>query len=182
MDIYIIDENGKIVAHKDSKLAGTQLKDNVYSSIKNSKDGDFTFKDGNTKMFGVYSKSTLNGWKYVAVVPEAELSATATNIQKYISVIIILCLIACVIISLLISMQISRPINEIIGLTKELADGNLMVESKNSKIMELNKLSENFNNMTKKLRHMLKTTSKLASETDEISNRLLNLTLGNALT
>ena len=63
MDIYIIDENGKIVAHKDSKLAGTQLKDNVYSSIKNSKDGDFTFKDGNTKMFGVYSKSTLNGWK-----------------------------------------------------------------------------------------------------------------------
>lgn len=180
--IYIIDEGGKIVAHKDAKLAGTQLKETVYSAIKDSKDGDFTFKNGNIKMFGVYSKSTLNGWKYVAVVPEVELSATAANIQKYILIIIILCLIACVIISLLTSMQISKPINEIIGLTKELADGNLMLESKTSKIMELNKLSKNFNNMTRKLRHMLKNTSKLAGETDEISSRLLNLTCGNAET
>lgn len=180
--IYIIDGNGKIVAHKDSKLAGTKLKDNVYSAIKTSGNGDFTFKDGNTKMFGVYTQSKLNDWKYVAVVPESELSATATNIQKYTSVIMILCLIACVIISLFTSMQISRPINEIIGLTKKLADGNLMVESKNSRILELNALSENFNNMTRKLRFMLKTTTDLASETDEISNRLLNFTEGNAET
>ena len=176
--IYIIDGNGKIVAHKDNKLAGTKLKDNVYSAIKNSKNGDFVFKDGNTKMFGVYTTSTLNDWEYVAVVPQSELAATANNIQKYTSLIMILCLIACIIISFFTSLQISRPINEIIGLTKELADGNLTVESKSSKILELNELSKNFNSMSKKLKLMLKNTMILAGETDETSNRLVNLTLG----
>ncbi|MGV8983360.1 methyl-accepting chemotaxis protein [Clostridium sp.] len=176
--IFIIDGAGKIVAHKENKLAGTQLNSEVYSAIKNSKDGDFIFKSGNTKMFGVYTASKLNDWKYVAVVPQSELAATANNIQKYASIIMMFCLIACVNISLFTSMQISKPINEIIELTKELADGNLRVESKSSKIWELNELCKNFNNMTKKLKFMLQNTLKLAGETDETSNRLVNLTKG----
>jgi methyl-accepting chemotaxis protein len=180
--IFVVDGNGKIVAHKNGKLAGTQLNNEVYTAIKNSKNGDFNFIDGKTKMFGVYTNSTINDWKYVIVVPQSELSATATNIQKYTTAITILCLIACIIISLLTSMQITRPINEIIVLTKELSDGNLTVASKTNKILELNELSKNFNNMTNKLRVMLKTTTQLAGETDEISNRLLNLTEGNSET
>lgn len=178
--IFVIDGNGKIVAHKNGKLAGTQLNSTLYSAIKNSKDGDFNFTDSKTKMFGVYTNSTINDWKYVIVVPQSELSATATNIQKYTIVITAICLIACIIISLLTSLQITRPINNIINLTKDLSDGNLTVESKKSRILELNELSKNFNNMTNKLRVMLKTTTLLAGETDDISYKLLNLTEGNA--
>lgn len=174
--IFIIDEDGKIVAHKDGDLAGSELDNKIYNSIINSESGDFEFKDGKIDMCGISVDSEYNNWKYIVVVPENELFATATNIQKYTLVITLICLVLCFVITVIVSFEITKPIHSIIGLTKKLANGDLTIKSDEYKIVELDLLGSNFNKMTNKLNNTLKTTTELANETDRVSSDMAEIT------
>lgn len=176
--IFIVGRDGEIVAHKDKDMAGTRLDSGIYDSIVNSTSGDFEFKDGSTDMYGICVDSDYNDWRYIAVVPEKELFATATNIQKYTSVITLICLVLCFAITVFVSFEITRPINSIIALTKKLANGDLTLKSDDYKILELDLLGSNFNEMSEKLNNTLKTTTDIANETDRVSTNLADITEG----
>ncbi|WP_055666223.1 methyl-accepting chemotaxis protein [Desnuesiella massiliensis] len=173
--IYIVDENGYVISHKDPKLLGTQLTGDYVEKIKSEKEDYFKFADGNTKMFGVFTTSELSGWKFVAVVPEAELSSSAKTIGIFTILIIFVCLGVSIVMSILNSTKFTKPIGEIIDVTKELSKGNFRVKCKENKIYEINELNNYFNEMIKNLRDMFSTTAELAIATDTSAKNLLNI-------
>lgn len=176
--IIIVNKDGYVISHKDSKLLGTQLKDNYFKDIAAKDSGDFNYKMGSTPMYGVFTTSPDTGWKYIALVPTAELYSTATTIGLFTLIIALLCIVASFFFSLFTTIQITTPINHIIDITKELSKGNFTITSNPNKILELNELSVNFNNMINNLKGALLGTFQLANETDAAAKDLLEISHG----
>lgn len=176
--IIIVNKDGYVISHKDSKLLGTQLKDSYFKDIAAKDSGDFNYKMGSTPMYGVFTTSPDTEWKYIALVPTAELYSTATNIGLFTSLIALLCIVVSFFFSLFTTIQITTPINHIIDITKELSKGNFTITSNSNKILELNELSVNFNNMINNLKDALLGTFQLANETDAAAKDLLEISHG----
>lgn len=175
--IYLVDENGNILAHKDETLLGKKVIDSYFSDIKKSskKEGNFEFKQDGKTMYGVYSKYDNRGWTFIAAVPKSELSATATSIGSISIIIVLICIFLSIIIAFITARRVSKPITEIIDVTKQLAEGDFTIKAKKFKLREIDVLSNNFNIMIDSLKQMVSTTSNLAGETNNASNNILNI-------
>lgn len=152
--MLIVDQHGNIISHPDSSLFGINAKDEEYVKQTLDKDmGQFVYKDNKSKknMFTIYTSSTFTGWKYVAVVPEKELSMLASKITSNLSIISILSFILTIFVSLIVSLSISRPINNVIKAMNEVENGNLNAEVKYNSKDEIGKLSEGFNSMVERI-------------------------------
>ncbi|MCY6355649.1 methyl-accepting chemotaxis protein [Clostridium sp. ZS2-4] len=172
--IFIVNKDGVIMSHKDSKLIGTKLNTSYYNNIVNSNEGTFKYKD-NKNMFGVYTTSDVTGWKFIAVVPQSELYSTAMNIGLISLIIMVVCILISIMVSIFTSLRITEPIKEIIGITNKLSKGDFTVKSNKYKLKELNELGDNFNSMINNLRSMLATTTELSSQTNASSIELYDL-------
>lgn len=173
--IFIINKDGYIVSHKDSKNIGTSLKADYLSKIKNSNEGTFYFNDGNTKMYGLYTTSKVTGWKFIAIVPYSELYSTAKSIG-FITLFIIIAFIAIsILFSIFTTSKITKALRNIISKTNEISKGNLNVYCSESNIIEIDELSLNFNKMISDLKKMLNNTSNLIQATTSSSEELLKL-------
>lgn len=174
--IMIINSNKEIVAENNSSLLEDQTYENIYSAVENTSNKSFSLNNNGTQYYGTYISSDSNDWKYVMLVPEEELTATASNIQKYTSIITIIFLVIGFVITIVISNSIKKPIYNLIDLTKELSMGNFTINSNNYSIKELNSLSENFNVMIKKLTLMMRKAKDISIDTTNTSLQLTNLT------
>lgn len=172
--IYIVDNKGRVISHKDPELLGKQITDSYINTIKDKELGDFTFSKDGKKMYGVYTTSKSTGWKFIAIVPESELSSSAKNISIFTCAAIIICLIISLLISIYNALQVTKPLEDIIKVTHQLSNGDFTVECKENKLFEINELNKNFNNMIFKLKSMFATTSNLAEQTDNSAKSLLN--------
>jgi methyl-accepting chemotaxis protein len=180
--IFIVNDEGYIISHKDASLIGTKIDDAFFNNIKDSDEGTFDYKLNNTNMFNVFTKSNSTGWKLVASVPKSELSSTANKTGIFTIIIVAICVIFSILISIATTRQITNPIGEIILTTKELSEGNLTVKANSYKLHELNELSNNFNNMILNLRTTLETTASMASETDKSAKEILSFSEGITMT
>lgn len=174
--IMIINSNKEIVAENNSSLLEDQTYENIYSAVENTSNKSFSLNNNGTQYYGTYISSDSNDWKYIMLVPEKELTATASNIQKYTSIITIIFLVIGIVITIVISNSIKKPIYNLIDLTRELSIGNFTTNSNYYPIEELNSLNENFNVMIKKLTLMMKKTKDISKDTTNTSLHLANLT------
>lgn len=173
--IFIVDKNGFILSHKNSKLMGKKLDPALFSKIKNKNGTINDYKESNQKMYGVYTTANSTGWKFIALVPQSELSSAAKGTGLMFFIIILIFIVISVFISFITTRQITKPIYGIIDITKELSNGNFNVKCCSQKLIELDALSLNFNNMIANLKDMLFTTKNLAQDTNTVSNKLLSL-------
>lgn len=112
-------------------------------------------------MYGVYTTANSTGWKFIALVPQSELSSAAKGTGLMFFIIILIFIVISVFISFITTRQITKPIYGIIDITKELSNGNFNVKCCSQKLIELDALSLNFNNMIANLKDMLFTTKTL---------------------
>ncbi|MCY6370083.1 methyl-accepting chemotaxis protein [Clostridium ganghwense] len=173
--IFVVNNNGVIMSHKNPKLIGTKLNETYYGDIANSKEGTFEYKNNNKNMFGVYTTSSTTGWKFIGVVPKGELYSTAVDIGIISLIVIVICILLSILVSIFTSVRITIPIKEIIGITNKLSEGDFTVKSKKHKLSELNELGHNFNNMVNKLNNMVSSTAQLSSQTNSSSEELYDL-------
>ena len=174
--ILIVNSNNELISQSNSSLFNDEVFNIVCSKLSNTSNEDFSFYSNGRSYYGNFINSDYNDWRYIVIIPQSELSSTAVHIQKYTSIITIIFLIISIIVALAISNLIKKPIYDLIGLTRELSNGNLTVTSPNSTIKELNLLSQNFDTMAKKLTLMMKKTKDISIDTNAISSQLANLT------
>lgn len=174
--IFIINKEGTILASNDTKQIGEEISNDVISQIKNADKGNFEFKQAGISSYGIYNTDDSKEWRFVAVVPKSELSATATSIEIVSLIFILISIAISIIISTITTSQITIPIKEIIYSTKLISEGDLSIKQNvSSNIFELKELNRNFNNMLLILREFFTETSKLAIETNSSSIKLLDL-------
>ncbi|MBU3153468.1 methyl-accepting chemotaxis protein [Clostridium estertheticum] len=173
--MFIVDQKGQIIAHKDPTFLGKKVDSTIWSKIKSLKEGSFEYKQAGKNMYGVESSYDTRGWKIIAVVPKAELASTANSVGALSIPIIILCLIFTAILSVFTTRKITEPIYDIIKVAEKVSNGDFTVKTNKYAIHEINELSLNFNNMIKKLKEMLSLTAGLTKETTDSAAKILNL-------
>jgi methyl-accepting chemotaxis protein len=174
--MFIINQKETILASNDTSQIGEKISSNIISKVDNIDEGNFEFKQSGITLYGVFATDDSSGWKFMALVPKSELSATATSIEVLSLIFILISIIISIIISTITTSQITNPIKEIINSTKLISEGNLSVSTNTlSNIFELNELNRNFNNMLMILREFLTETSYLVDETNSSSIKLLEL-------
>ena len=172
--MFITDNNGSILAHKDPLLAGKNVDKSLWSKVKDLKQATFTYKDGKS-MYGVVNTYGLRNWKMIAVVENSELSSTANSIGLVSIPIILICLVLTMFFSLIITTGITTPINDIIGVAEKVSGGDFTLKTSKYSIHELNELSKNFNSMTENLKQMLSVTAGLTKDTTDSAAEILRL-------
>ncbi|MBU3216503.1 methyl-accepting chemotaxis protein [Clostridium estertheticum] len=173
--MFIVDQKGQIIAHKNPTFLGKKVDSTIWSKIKSLKEGSFEYKQAGKNMYGVESSYDTRGWKIVAVVPKTELASTANSVGALSIPIIILCLIFTAILSVFTTRKITEPIYDIIEVAEKVSNGDFTVKTNKYAIHEINELSLNFNNMIKKLKEMLSLTAGLTKETTDSAAKILNL-------
>ena len=175
-NIFIINQDGYVLASNNTKQVGENISNDVMSKITNEVEGNFEFKQAGINTYGVYSTDDAKEWRFVAVVPKSELSATATSIGIVSLLFTLVAIAISIIISTRTTLQITTPIKEIIYSTKLIAEGDLSINPNvSSNIFELKELNKNFNSMLLNLREFFIETSNLAGETSNSSIKLLDL-------
>lgn len=175
-NIFIIDAEGYVLASNDTEQVGQNISNDIMSKITNSDEGNFEFKQDSITSYGVYNTDDDKEWRFFAVVPKSELSASATSIEIVSLLFTLVAIVISIIISTITTLQITTPIKQIIYSTKLIAEGDLSINPNvPSNIFELKELNKNFNNMMSKLRKFFNETSNLSFETSSSSIKLLDL-------
>lgn len=173
--MFVVDKDGYIVSHKDISMVGKKVDSSLLSKLQGNGGTIEGYTENKKSMYGVYTTSQDTQWKFVAIVPKSDLSATANYTGLISMVIILVFILISFLASIATTKQITKPINAMIGITKEMSNGNLNVECSSQKLRELDELSSNFNQMITNLKAMLFTTKELSQDTDEASKNLLTL-------
>lgn len=173
--MFILDENGGILANPDDSLQGTKLgKLGSMKPVFDKTEGTFNYKDAKTgvNMFGVFNTSDVNGWKYVAVVPSSELTSSANKVILYTVIISLICLILTIIVSYIISIGIVNPLRKILEAIKSLGEGNLTIKVNHNSKDEFGELSKSFNNMADKLKNLIGDVKGTVQNTNEAAKTI----------
>lgn len=172
--IIVTNENGYILSHKKIEKVGVEIDKTLKSQIT-KKQGFFTFDQDETKMFAVYTTSDVIGWKFIAVVPDDELSLTARKVGNVSFYIILAFILISVLISIYTSRKITLPIKKITETTKELATGNFAVKLKIKKNLkeesldEIGALSKFFNDFIDEISTVIKNIQEDAAMLNKAS-------------
>lgn len=159
--MFIINSNGDIISHPNNEFIGANISSENYMKEILKSDSVSTLKslefkdDSGTNMYLTYLTSDNNGWKYIGVIPESELTSSATKIFFTIILVSLICLVLTNIISLKISTSIVKPIKNIVKAMEKIQDGDLSVSVENNSKDEIGLLSTGFNNMIKNLKSIV---------------------------
>lgn len=116
-EIYIIDEEGNILSHKDKSKLYTNINQLPYiKKILNNNNGFFIEEVNNKKMHFTYVTSYYNRWKYIYAIPLETLQNNSTVVSRIIIMITLIYIVLALILSFLISKGIYHPIEELMNI------------------------------------------------------------------
>ena len=163
--IFIVNSDGTVISHKDSKLLGKKYDDSLIKKIKKGEEGSFSYNLNGTSMYGVYATSNATGWKYVCLVPNKEINAGSNYTGYAILIAAIISIILSSFAAFGTSKKIEGSLKDIIGATANLSKGDFTVKLKDSSFNEISELLLNIKSMITSLNKLLGST-----KTNVISN------------
>nr|WP_168412905.1 methyl-accepting chemotaxis protein [Bacillus salacetis] len=110
--------------------------------------------------------SEIEGWKYVAVVEQKELAATADNIRNAILIIGAIAAVIAIVVSVFMSLRITGNIKKISNLSVAMADGDLTQRVDVRSNDEIGEMGENYNTMAASLRGLI---AKISDGSQQLS-------------
>ena len=109
-NIYLINENGKILFDNSQTKIGKYLSDNIFSKVSKESEGSFKSDKNSLNIF----KSLSNyNWKVMSVISVNELNKEFDPTRKLIIFISLTCSIIFIILSFILSKLLTRPITEL---------------------------------------------------------------------
>lgn len=176
-NIFTFDSNGYITYHDDSSKVAVEnlfkLSGELSEASKKALEGNLNsvqYEYDGEKELAVYNFIPSLNWGIITEVPTSEVFAAFYRILL-ISVCVIAVLIAFVIfIGIYVSKSIANPITELAGLSKDVAEGNLINECKLEGTSEMVSIGNDFNEMINSLKN-------LVLSIQEKNNELMNASL-----
>ncbi|MGY0374056.1 methyl-accepting chemotaxis protein [Clostridium sp. JNZ J1-5] len=172
--IYLVDSAGMMLSHPNKELitkpAESQVIQGIVASIKKGEKVESDVKEylykGEQKIQSYIVVPEVN-WVLSATRNISDMKEAVTNMLKVVLIVTILAIIASVMIGILISRSITLPINKLVGLMGQAAEGDLTVRSNVKSKDELGLLSTSFNSMTEKIRELVQ---KIDSSINTVSS------------
>ncbi len=175
--IYITDPSGRMIAHPDQSLIGTDeaTKLSNWEDISTNSEGFSSYVYIGDSRFSSYSTSELTGWKVVASMNHSELSKDTSTIRTTIINVFLITLIAAVAAAILFSIPISRNIKKLLAAFDRLANGDLTVNISINSKDEFNLLGQHFNEMATNISGLIREVSDASNIVLDTSVTLANM-------
>ncbi|MGF6949254.1 two-component system sensor histidine kinase YesM [Neobacillus sp. B4I6] len=150
----ILDANGHYIYHPDYSKLGKRVEFKQLSNLKT--EGNSTeILENERRDFVTYTFSRNLGWRFLSAVPYRDLAGGIVQIEKAISLTILVSLIIAYLIGFGFATSIIRPIHRLQHFMKEVEigklDGRVRVDSND----EIGQLTAGFNNTVEKLSNLL---------------------------
>lgn len=189
--IIMTDSDGSIIAHpKNTEMNGKNIQELKIAELNNAiqqKTGNFKASiDGKTCFVNMYT-SAETGWKFIAVVEEAELMAKYASMLKFLMLVLAIFLVVAVLIAIVISNKISKPIITSANFAREISNGNLKMapiaikqsDENGILINALNKMQEHLGEVIQGIQN---STSELVLSTKNLSAHAQQTSAGSSET
>jgi methyl-accepting chemotaxis protein len=163
--IYIIENDGTVIAHKDTTeiLKQNFLKINISKKILENKNGMEKYTYNNVeKLIYYYTDENLE-WTFIATLPIKELTKTSDLVLKVVLIIVFFTILIGTILSLLISNSVSKPIVNVSRVMDKVANGDFTVSVSSKGTDEIAQMSKKLNDTLQSLKSSISgvnTTSK----------------------
>ena len=153
--IYIIDSKGNVVSHTDKAVRGlnyfdmdkfkTLYPEGDYQIIKKS-DGDYLFSS---------YQDIRTSWVIIEEIPAKSVFREVNHTLFLLVIVILICLALGLIISYFIAKRLTKPLKTINDSVSEIKKGNLDNKLEIESYDEVNKIRDNFNEMSKEIKELL---------------------------
>ncbi len=150
--IYVVDAEGKVVAHQDSSLKLTDKHFDLTDQVNSQVGLEGTDVVLGAASIGQLGEQTLS---VVAERPAVEALASATNTVRTVVSTIVIALAIAAGLGFWVIRQIVRPIEALSTTAQAISDGDLSQQVKVTSQDELGKLAGAFNSMTAQLRDLI---------------------------
>lgn len=174
---YIIDRDGKMLAHPEKKLATERTDMKGLAFVQKALGGasgkaEYTNKEGIVKLVR-YQAVPTTGWVICLEVPKAVLTSRQNTITY--TIVGSLCVLALLILFIgsFIANRITKPIVAMVGVSNRIIGGDLTFRANISAADEVGVLATNFNNMAENLRGLIRrihaSAEKVTASSEELT-------------
>ncbi|MCM0760907.1 methyl-accepting chemotaxis protein [Sporomusa sphaeroides DSM 2875] len=180
---FLVDKNGTFVTHPDKQYILKEKIQNLNEPVLaelgrkmlEGKSGIYRYTYDGVKKIAVYAPVEQYGWVLTGTINEDELFAPA---KKLLMTLLTVSLVIMAIIVLAIysaAKRMSRPLQEILAVTSQVADGNLTGSCIVHSNDEIGKVAKSFNNTIAQLRELVKGIIHSSTEVNRMTTDLAHM-------
>ncbi|MCX7921420.1 MAG: methyl-accepting chemotaxis protein [Clostridia bacterium] len=167
-EIIVMNNNGTIIYHSDSRLLNSKNKVDIFSDILNDKDkmlGFNTYSDDSSEKALFFKKSPPAEWVVYTQIDNNEFLEPVRKFRYFIITVIFALVVAVLVIATIYSRYISKPINSLIELMNQVEKGNLCVSLDfKTRVYEIMKLKNGFEEMINNLKNLISNVKAASSQ------------------
>lgn len=172
MNLAILDENSKVLI---GELDNEKL-NNVMRALKDEEAGESVY----TNTISNHIVSTVkcsNGWQVISIAPVADLMSDFNRSCIYGIFILAVCSVIAILLSIALGHKITRPLKKMAVYMKQVEEGKFtfkesIVESIQSKDLEIELLISGFGHMLKAITQMLEASKRVTERIKDNTNSL----------
>ena len=178
--VFLVNKDAEVELHKDRKLRGQTLAQ-LYPEAKtkallSQSKMQIQIVDANTKYILASSHIPSMDWFVVAYIPYDEVFISLTQATWKIALASLFILFIAIAITWFMAKSITRPINRLAGVFSDMGQGkaNLAYRLPETRHVEINQISQGYNQFISKLSHVFEEISASGSQLREVANNLSN--------
>lgn len=155
-NIYILNEDGSILSHKDKKMVGINFYNmQRFEELFGPDSYALVEKSGKT-LFLINSRNGNLGYTIVEETPFEIIMSPLSEVHRIVICVFAACIFAAFILSLWLAGSVVRPLNQLCSSMEHMQNGDLEVTCGAVGCLEVTKLSDGFNGMMNTTRQLLK--------------------------
>lgn len=170
-NIFMIDENRRIIVHQDSGKIGQILDIEGLNTIDRNRSGHYTAKINGEEHLVIFQPTDLTGWIMISTVPMSEITSQSAPIKTNLARMLYLGIVLNILISLAITFRISSPVNKLLRTLDRLGEEDtLYVKTRNYRYRELNHIGTKFMELMDRINLLIRQNylSRIALKEEEL--------------
>ncbi|MBP1990124.1 cache domain-containing sensor histidine kinase [Paenibacillus eucommiae] len=158
-EIFIVDDNGRIVSHTDKSLIDKDLSGESYigQALKND-EGVLEQDYNNQKSLISYYHIKNKNWWVIESVPYTYVTGQIKYIVFLTAIVCLACLIGICTVSLFLSKRFVKPLLQLNKAMKEVENGNFETALQVTTQDEISQIKNHFNKMVKRIKELFERT------------------------
>lgn len=168
-NVFIVDEKGKVISHKDVKRVGKDAsKEDFYKKMGKEKMGSFEYKKDGVTNIASFETNGKTAWKVILGFQEKEIGSYINSIRGISIILSVLCAVFAVLFALRLSEYIIKPLRILENGIKKAASGDLTenIDTKGRKD-EFGSIGNAFNKMVVSLKSLLENIKNSSDTVNE---------------
>ena len=173
-EVFICDNNGRIISHPDKEKIGKFIKNTAYGSrVLEEENGNLEYFS-DEKRLAIFSTINSNGWKVIKTIATDNLYQEINQIQRFIAVVGFIYGILIIIFMIIFSIRYTEPMFKMMRVIKKVEDGDLSARMQIKSSDEIGQLGNSLNNMIDEMENLIVKLIKEEKEKKEVELEALH--------